>query len=143
MRIEDPNFRARVGAMFTDAPFVHGMGVRLTGVEPGICEASLALTPDHLQHLGRVHGGVISTLAGHAAAGAATSLIAPDRYIVAAEFKLNLLRGAAEGTLRCRSEVLKPGALLMVTETEVWGGRREGGKLVAKATHTFTVMAGR
>lgn len=149
MRSANPNFSHRVAAMFSEAPFVAGMGIRLVSVEIGCCEASLALSSEHLQHLGRVHGGVITTLAGHGAAGAATSLIAEDRFVVAAEFSMNLLRAAEGGVLRCRSKVLKPGSTLIVTETEVWGDRQDryhrppGARLVAKATHTFMVMADR
>jgi uncharacterized protein (TIGR00369 family) len=76
------------------------------------CVARLRVGAQHRQHLGLVHGGVVTTLAGHAAAGAATALLPDDEYIVASGFHGKLLAPVRSGTLR---------AFARVTETTTKG----------------------
>jgi uncharacterized protein (TIGR00369 family) len=84
---------------------------------------------------------VIATLADHCAGAAASMGLGPGEYVVTAEFKINLLRGARGKRLHCRAEVLKPGRRLAVVESQVWvepdTGERE---LVAKLNATMAVL---
>jgi uncharacterized protein (TIGR00369 family) len=128
---------------FRQAPFIAHLGIELDDLGPGFCEASLALQPWHMQQTQVVHAGVLSTLADHCAGAAASTELQPGEFVVTAEFKISLLRGARGERLLCRAEVLKPGRRLVVVESQVWseaGGTRE---LVAKLSATMAVVAGR
>jgi uncharacterized protein (TIGR00369 family) len=125
---------------FSDAPFIAQLGVALDAIGPGWCEASLPLQPWHLQQTGVAHAGVVAALADHCAGAAASTQLQAGQFVVTAEFKINLLRGARGERLTCRAEVLKPGQRLAVAEAQVWaerGGKRE---LVAKLNATLAVV---
>lgn len=140
MKPKNPEYRAAVEHIFTAANFITLLGIKFQDATPGYCEAVLDLTADHRQHLGRIHGGAIVTLAGHAATGAATSLIPADKVVVAIEYKINLFRSVAGEKLFCAAKVIMPGNTLIVAEAEVFDGPDAIGKLVAKATFTFMTV---
>lgn len=125
---------------FRDAPFVAHIGIELEALGPGWCEARLDLEPWHLQQTGVVHAGVIATLADHCAGAAATTQLAPGEYVVSAEFKINLLRGARGERLHSRAEVLKPGQTLTVVEAVVFGERSGKREMIAKLNATMVVV---
>jgi len=134
------NYKSSVKRIFDEANFISLLGIKLEDVDVGICNASLELTTMHRQHLGRVHGGVLVTLSGHAATGAATSLIKDTQDVVAVEFKINILRSIESGRLFCLGKVIKPGGTLIICEAEVFEGADVTGKLVAKSIFTFMVI---
>jgi uncharacterized protein (TIGR00369 family) len=128
---------------FKQAPFIAHLGIELDDLGPGFCEASLAVQPWHMQQTQVVHAGVISTLADHCAGAAASTGLQPGEFVVTAEFKINLLRGARGERLRCRAEVLKPGRRLAVVEAQVWSESGGTAELVAKLSATMAVVPGR
>lgn len=128
---------------FRDAPFMAHLGVQLEDIGRGWCEASLDLQAWHLQQTGVAHAGVVAALADHCAGAAASTELEPGQFVVTAEYKINLLRGARGERLFCRAEVLKRGQSLAVAEAEVFaesGGQRT---LVAKLMATLSVITGK
>jgi uncharacterized protein (TIGR00369 family) len=125
---------------FRDAPFIAHLGLELEALGPGWCEARLEVQPWHLQQTSVVHAGVLATLADHCAGAAATTLLAPGEFVVTAEYKINLLRGARGERLHCRAEVLKPGQSLSVVEASVHAERDGKRELVAKLNATMAVV---
>ena len=137
----DPQHREIVREIFERAGFMTYLGVALDGLEQGVCDASLAIEPRHLQQDGFIHAGVLASLADHSAGGAAGTLVQPGETILSIEFKINLLRPAVGERVRCRATVLKPGRTIMVAESEVFAVRAGEEKLVAKATVTLAVVS--
>ena len=138
MKTCNPEITTAVQSVFSDAQFVSNLGINLMTVEPGRCDADLELTPDHLQHLGVVHGGVVTTLAGHAALGAAMSIAeSSGPPLVTPNFNMNLLRSARAGRLVAEARVVAGGVTLIVVDVEVLNPDAGSRKLVAKATFTF------
>jgi uncharacterized protein (TIGR00369 family) len=134
------DFHKAIEQGFRNAPFVEHLGITLAGLGPGWCEAGLELKPWHLQQTGVAHAGVLATLADHTAGAAATTQLAPGEYVVSAEFKINLLRGARGERLHCRAEVLKPGQTLSVVEAVVFAERSGQREMVAKLNATMAVV---
>jgi len=134
------DFNKAIEQGFRNAPFIEHLGISLAGLGPGWCEARLELEPWHLQQTGVAHAGVIATLADHTAGAAATTQLAPGEYVVSAEFKINLLRGARGERLHCRAGVLKPGQTLSVVEAEVFVERSGKREMVAKLNATMAVI---
>ena len=132
--------REELERIFNTAPFVMSLGIRLVGIDPGICETELDIEPRHLQQDGFVHAGVQATMADHTAGGAAATLIEPDHIVLTVEFKINLLRAAKGERLTCRSKVLKPGSRLIVVESEVLCENEGSSKLVSKTTASIAVV---
>jgi uncharacterized domain 1 len=125
---------------FSGAPFIAHLGVVLEGIGPGWCEASLPVQPWHLQQTGVVHAGVVATLADHCAGAAASTGLDAGEFVVTAEYKINLLRGARGERLTCRAEVLKPGRRLAVVEAQVWAETLGNRELVAKLNATMALV---
>ena len=134
------DFRQAVERGFSDAPFVAHLGIVLEDIGPVWCEAALAIAPQHLQQTGVVHAGVIATLADHCAGAAASTQRAPGEFVVTAEYKIKLLRGARGERLHCRADVLKPGQSLVVVEAQVFAGSADRRDLVAKLNATMAVV---
>lgn len=133
----NPNFEGAVEKAFADATFVTNLDIRLISVEPGRCVAALDVSAKHLQHLGRIHGGVISTLAGHTALGAAMSVASSEATMVSPDFNMTMLRGSDSGELRASARVLKTGSALTFVEVEVVNNTKASSKLVAKGSYTL------
>ena len=68
------------------------------------------------------------------------SQLEAGEFVVTAEYKINLLRGARGERLHCRAEVLKPGQSLVVVEAEVFTMDGERRELVAKLNATMAVV---
>jgi uncharacterized protein (TIGR00369 family) len=143
MDTKNPAFRAMVEQVFAQAGFVRELGIELVEVGPGWCETRLDVEARHLQQDGVVHAGVHSTLADHTAGAAAATLVAADEYVLTVEFQVHLLRAAPQAPLRCRAEVLKPGARFSVVESSVYSVTAERRDLVSKLTATVAVLSRR
>ena len=134
------DFKRAIEKGFSEAPFLEHLGVRMKDIGPGWCEGYVDLKSWHLQQTSVAHAGVLATLADHCAGAAATTQLAEGEFVVTAEYKMNLLRGARGERLHCRAQVLKGGRTLSVVEAEVHaerGGKRE---LVAKFNATMAVV---
>lgn len=127
--------------VFEVAPFIQYLGCQLDGLSEGSCTTSITLQEHHLQQDGFVHAGVQATLADHTAGTAAVTLIPDGQMVLTAEFKINLLKAAKGERLLCKSQVLKPGRMLSVVESEVFiQSGTDTPLMVAKATVTLAVI---
>ena len=135
--------REELERIFSAAPFVADLGIRLVSFGSGTCETELDVEPRHLQQDGFVHAGVQATMADHTAGGAAATMIEPDRIVLTVEFKINLLRAAKGERLTCQAKVLKPGSRLIVVESEVQCVNDGTSILVSKTTVSLAVVGAR
>lgn len=134
-----PEIEALIRRIFSDAPFMKDLGAEVVSVAPGVVQSRLDVETRHRQHNGYLHAGVAATMADHTAGAAAATLTPPDKIVLTVEFKLNLLRPGVGDVLTCRAQVLKPGRMLCVVESEVFmADERE--RLVAKATVTLAYV---
>lgn len=129
-----------VQPIFEDAAFVHDLGITLTAAGPGWCETSLEVQDRHLQQHGFAHAGVVTTLADHTAGGAARAAVPPGCDVLTIEFKINFLRPVTDRTLTARGQTLQAGRKIVVAESEVFAGRGDERRLVAKCVSTLTVI---
>jgi len=138
---QNPDFRAFIEQVFSAQPFMVALGARLGRVEPGAVELVLPIRPDHLQHSGAVHGGVIGAMADNAAGAAAATLLAPGQATVTAEYRISFLAPAVGDTLIARGEVLKPGRSLVHTKCDVTVRAGDRETLVATALSSIVPFA--
>lgn len=103
----------------------------------GWCRSSLTVAARHKQHSGVVHAGVLATMADNTAGGAAFTIAPADINVLTIEFKINLLRPGIGERLTCHAQVLKPGRLFTIVESEVFAHHEGNEKLVCKATVTI------
>jgi len=127
--------RSEIQRLFTTAPFVQHVGMRLLEAGEGWCESEIEIQAHHQQQDSFIHAGVQATMADHTAGSAAATLIRPGQYVLTVEFKINLLRPAQGQRLRCKAEVLKPGKTLSIVESSLFTDT-----LVSKATVTLAIL---
>jgi uncharacterized protein (TIGR00369 family) len=119
------------------------MGItRLLGIER-VCDGKeevrvrLEATPELLNDIGILHGGVTMTLAD-TAAGRCTVLNLPEGANTATvESKTNFLRAVRAGTIEAAARPIHIGRTMIVVETEV---RDPDDRLVAKVIQTQLVL---
>ena len=70
------------------------LGVILVSSKKGYCQLKLKVKPEHLNHGGIVHGGVIATLCDIALAGSLTNSLQKDEWCVTAELNIYFLSPA-------------------------------------------------
>jgi uncharacterized protein (TIGR00369 family) len=116
-----PGFREKVHASFARQGLMKALGGRLTRVEPGRVEIELPYSEAVTQQHGYFHAAAIAAIADNAGGYAALSLMDPDEEVVAAEFKVNLLRPAVGPRLVAEATVLRAGRLLIVSQVTVSG----------------------
>jgi uncharacterized protein (TIGR00369 family) len=125
--------RAR-GALHAQ-PFSMLLGAELVHTGSQELTLSLPIRDDLRQQHGFVHGGVISYLADNALTFAGALSLGPR--VVTAEYKINYLRPAINGTLIARAKVLYAGRHQATCQCSVFvmDGDRE--KLIAVAQGTI------
>lgn len=120
-------------------PFLEHMGARLAHLSAGHANIGLDIAPQHLQHLGFVHGGVISTISDNTGWYAAMSELPEGQTCVTTEIKINYLRPAAGDYLEARAKVIRQGRSSVFVVIEVYCD----GLLVAYATGSYAVLENR
>ena len=126
----------RIRGIFTRAPFMRLLGVRLVGVGEGWVETELEITERLTQQHGFAHAGVVSTLADHTAGAAATTAVGEGQSILTADYTIHLLRPGAGDVMRSRGEIVRAGKTLVVAGADVWAD----GKHCARYTGTMAVV---
>jgi len=117
-------------------PFLEHTGATLKRAELGEAEVELHVQPHHLQHLGFVHGGVISTLMDNTGWYAAVSNLDEGYTAVTMEIKINYLKPASGKHLLASAAVKRQGRKTAFVTIEL----HDEGKLVAFATGTYAIM---
>jgi len=117
-------------------PFLEHTGATLKSFEKGSVEVELHTKPHHLQHLGFIHGGVISTLMDNTGWYAAMSNLDEGYTAVTMEIKINYLKPASGKYLIAKAEVKRQGRTTAFVTIELLCEE----KLVAYATGTYAIL---
>jgi uncharacterized protein (TIGR00369 family) len=117
----NPSFAEDVARSFAQQPIMSLIGARLSLVEPGVVEISLAYRANLTQQHGYLHAGVVTTIADSACGYAAFTLMPAGSNVLSVEFKVNLLRPAQGVEFVTRAEVIKAGRTLTVVRADVFG----------------------
>jgi uncharacterized protein (TIGR00369 family) len=136
----NPSFQEEVTQSFAQQSIMDHIGARLTRVEPGIVEITLAYRPDITQQHGFIHAGVLATIADSACGYAAYSLMPPGAEVLSVEFKINMLRPAKGDSFRALAEVIKSGRTLTVVNANVFALSAAKEELVATMLGTMICL---
>ncbi len=130
----NPLFRERVLRKLEGQEFMRHIGFEITRIDAGEVEGEMELRQVHLQQFGRLHGGVVTTLADIVAGFAAYTLAPESKDVVTGEIKVSYLRAGKGTHVRAVGKVLKPGRTLCFVESEVYAGSPGNWELIAKAS---------
>jgi uncharacterized protein (TIGR00369 family) len=117
-------------------PFLDHLGATIKSASEGKAQIELTIKPFHLQHLGFVHGGVISTLMDNVGGCAAGSSIKEGQTVVTMEIKINYLKPAKGEYLLANAEVKRQGRTTSFVTIELMCNDQ----LVAYATATYSIL---
>jgi uncharacterized protein (TIGR00369 family) len=120
-------------------PFLDYIGAKLESFETGKAAVTLDIENHHVQHLGIVHGGVISTLLDNTGWYAAMTELDDSKTAVTTEIKINYLYPARGKSLRCVGEVIKAGRSSIFVKIELFD-EENNDKLISYATGTYAVL---
>jgi uncharacterized protein (TIGR00369 family) len=109
-------------------------------IEKGFFQSKVTIKKHHRQQDGFIHAGVMATMADHTAGYSAFTIVSEDYQILTIEFKINFLRPAHGDALICRSRVIREGARIIISESEVFDMRNEEETLAAKAMVTLMAV---
>ena len=118
------------------SPFGDHLGIELISMTEGKAVCAVELKPFHLNNGGRVHGGLLTSLAD-TAAGVAVRSIRPDGKMSATtDLSIAFIRPPTGDRLVAIAEVIHAGKRLFRTEISI----HCGDKLIAKTSATFMIV---
>jgi uncharacterized protein (TIGR00369 family) len=120
--------------------FIKFCGLKAESAEWGRFRSRVEIKEDHRQQDGFIHAGVMATMADHTAGYSAFTVVPEEMQILTIEFKVNFLRPAFGTALVCRSQVIREGRQIIISESEVVDIRDEGEVPVAKAMVTLMAV---
>jgi uncharacterized protein (TIGR00369 family) len=119
--------------------FVQEAGIEFVQAGDGWCETSLSLSSRHLRADGTVYSGVLSLLLEHTAELAGLTVVDDTKSVRIVEIKANLLRPARGIKLRCRSQVVRQGSMILGVGSEIFAHNQRQKTLVARALITLSI----
>jgi acyl-CoA thioesterase len=120
------------------SPFHGWMQMRLERLEPGEADVSLEVAEHHLNLMGSLHGGVISSLADTATGVAMHSALEPGWTHSTTSIQVTFLApGRLGDRVIARGRVVKRGRRFGYAEADV---EHADGTLLARATATFLIQ---
>ncbi|MCC5971570.1 MAG: PaaI family thioesterase [Pararhodobacter sp.] len=126
-----PPVPAHIQASFDRQSMMQTIGATLIAAGDGACVIRAPILAGMRQQHGAGHAGLAFTLGDTAAGYAALSLYPPDREVMTAEIKINLLSPAIGEMLEARGEVVRAGRRLSVVRAEVWALQGDKRKTIA------------
>jgi uncharacterized protein (TIGR00369 family) len=113
------------------------LALTLERVEPGQVDVAMAVQPHHLNLMGTLHGGMISTLADTATGLALRSTLEAGYTFTTTHLGVTFLTPGREGRVVARGRVVRSGRRFGYAEADVVDA---DDRLLARATATFAVM---
>ncbi|MDD9888827.1 MAG: PaaI family thioesterase [Gammaproteobacteria bacterium] len=118
------------------SPFGAHVGVTIDDYAEGKCTCSVEIQDHHLNNGGRVHGGVLSSLADTAAGAAVRSVRPKESFAATTDLSISFIRPPTGNTLIAKAEVFHGGKQLYRVEIAIFSNK----KLVAKCSTTFMIV---
>lgn len=120
------------------SPYARAAGIRVVDLGEGLAVLEARPSGDHLNQIGLVHGGWVTTLMDSALGGAAHTLLPAGRRAVTIEIKVNMTRPVLPGTvITARGEVIHSGRTTIVSEGRL---RDPDDRMLAVALATFAIV---
>ena len=111
------------------------LGIEVREVLPGKVVCAIHIRPEHMNGVGTVHGGAMSSLADHALSLSVYPLVEPGKWVATTEFKINYLDSAKSGELVATGTVLSLRTRLAVARVDITNEAR----VVAAAQGTLYI----
>ena len=121
------------------SPYGDFLGIEIAEVAAGKSVCHLQLKDHHMNTGGRVHGGVLTSLADTAAGVAVRSVRPEGKLSATTDLSIGFIRPPIGNLLTAHAAVIHAGKRLFRTEIAI----ECEGKLIAKTSATFMIVAPR
>ena len=128
---------AEVRERVESSAFHRSFGMTLEHVAEGEVDVALEAGHDHLNLMGRVHGGVLATLADTATGLAYRTVLEPGTTFTTIQLSVTYLSAGRAGRIEARGRVVKRSRRTGYAEADVVDVE---GRLLARATALLAVM---
>lgn len=119
------------------SPYGDFIGIHMLDYGDGLAECHVELQPHHLNTGGRVHGGVLTSLADTAAGVAVRSIRPEGTSTATTDLSISFIRPPKGTKLLARAKVIHAGKLLYRVEVDIISAE----KLVARSNATFMIVS--
>ena len=123
--------------MSENTSFPEVVGTELSSAEEGRAVVNLQAEEWHLNAMGAVHGGLISTLIDVSMAEALGTIAEEGEQPFTIQITVNYMKPAKQGTLTSTAEVRMGGERVTIVEAEVMQDDDGNEEVVALATGTY------
>jgi len=117
-------------------PFVERLGLEFAERTSGRSRCTLAVTPEHHNPHGVVHGAVIFAMADTGMGAALYPTLDPGEICATIEVKINYFKPVVSGVLSCVTELVNRGKTVANLESSIY----LGDTLVAKANGNYAIF---
>lgn len=121
------------------SPYGDFLGIEIVEAAAGKSLCRLQLKDHHMNTGGRVHGGVLTSLADTAAGVAVRSIRPEGKLSATTDLSISFIRPPLGDTLSAHAEVIHAGKRLFRTEIAIYCDE----KLIAKTNATFMIVSAR
>jgi uncharacterized protein (TIGR00369 family) len=121
------------------SPYGDFLGIKILEVADGKARCSLELKDHHLNNGGRVHGGVLTSLADTVAGVAVRSVRPEGKLSATTDLSISFIRPPQGKTLEAEALIIHAGKRLFRAEVAIFSDE----KLVAKTNATFMLVDAR
>lgn len=121
------------------SPYGDFLGIEIVEAAAGKSLCRLQLKDHHMNTGGRVHGGVLTSLADTAAGVAVRSIRPEGKLSATTDLSISFIRPPLGDSLRAHAEVIHAGKRLFRTEIAIYCDE----KLIAKTNATFMIVSAR
>lgn len=118
------------------SPYGDHLGIDMLDYGDGKAQCSIALQPHHLNTGGRVHGGVLTSLADTTAGVAVRSIRPEGTFTATTDLSISFIRPPKGDSLLASATVVHAGKQLYRVEIDI----NSAGKLVARSNATFMIV---
>ena len=118
------------------SPYGDFLGIEILEFAEGKAKCRLRLRDHHLNNGGRVHGGVLTSLADTAAGVAVRSIRPEGKLSATTDLSISFIRPPKGQTLEAEAVVIHAGKRLFRVEVAIFSDA----KLVAKTNATFMIV---
>lgn len=118
-------------------PLATHLGMVTNVTAPGEASAHIAVTPEHLNPHGAVHGAVLFAIVDTAMGAATMSVLGSDQWCASIDVQLRFCKAVFEGTLLGTATVVQAGKRIVHLNAEI---RDQSEDLVGLATGSFAVI---
>jgi len=130
-------YREMIAGHRAQTPVMNYLHMKIIAVDEGQATFEMQTSPEMINSIGLVQGGILSTVADAAMGLAAGSLLDENQFVTTIELKMNFLRPVKLGKITAIGKVTHPGHHIIFTECQIF---TDSQKLAVTGSSTLMII---